>query len=92
MHNYIEFKTPLKTEPEDEDQSEPGESSHGRDGSISEHTGAKFCIGMLEAANRPHEVETINRDGTVEEAITIMMIHKLFTTTRNAEPCATLTE
>ena len=76
IHDYIEFKTLLKTESGDKDQSESGESSHGRDGKTSEHTGPKFCIGMLEAANRPSEVVTIKRDQTVEEAITIMMTYR----------------
>ena len=38
--------------------------------------GSKYCIGMLEAANRPNEVLTITRDKTVEEATTLMMIHR----------------
>lgn len=41
-----------------------------------EGAGSKFCIGMLEAANRPDEILTIKRDKTVEEATTLMMTHR----------------
>ena len=51
-------------------------TGHKGDRSGSQSTGSKFCIGMLEAANRPNEVLTITRDKSVEEAITLMMTHR----------------
>ena len=86
VHDYIEFKTlpetgdsPLEqstgsresvdeAKPDDQGQREP--MGNGRDRGSSK---SKFCIGMLEAANRPNEVLSITRDNTVEEAITKMM-------------------
>ncbi len=53
-----------------------GDEGAGRNRSSSKRTRSKFCIGMLEAANRPNEVLTITRDKTVEEATTIMMTHR----------------
>ena len=38
--------------------------------------GSKFCIGMLDAANRPDKILTIARDKTVEEAATLMIMHR----------------
>ena len=86
VHDYIEFKTlpetgdsPLEqstgsresvdeAKPDDQGQRERTGNGRDRDSSKSE-----FCIGMLEAANRPNEVLSITRDNTVEEAITKMM-------------------
>ena len=53
-----------------------GDAGDGRDRGSSEHTRPKFCIGMLEAANRPDEIVTITRDKTVEEATTLMIMHR----------------
>ena len=64
------------TKPDDGDQSESAEESDGHDRPQSEVAGSKFCIGMLEAANRPDEIVTITRDKTVEEATTLMMMHR----------------
>ena len=64
------------TKPDDGGQSESAEESDGRDRPSSEGTGSKFCIGMLEAANRPNEILTIARDKTVEEATTLMIMHR----------------
>ena len=64
------------TKPDDGGESESAEGSDGRDGPVSEGTGSKFCIGMLEAANRPDEIVTIKRDKTVEEAATLMIMHR----------------
>jgi len=64
------------TKPDNEDQSESAEESEGHDRPLSEVAGSKFCIGMLEAANRPDEIVTITRDKTVEEATTLMMMHR----------------
>ena len=60
----------------DEGQTEPDERDQGGGRQLSQSMGSKFCIGMLEAANRPNEVLTITRDKTVEEATTLMMIHR----------------
>ena len=65
-----------ETRSDDQGRREPDAKSNGRDGRSSEPTGLKFCIGMLEAANRPSEVLTITRDQRVEEAITVMMIRR----------------
>jgi len=59
-----------------QDQAESDEGDQGGGPRLSQSTGSKFCIGMLEAANRPNEVLTITRDKTVEEATTLMMIHR----------------
>jgi len=64
------------TKPDDEGQSGSAEDSDARDRPSSEGTGSKFCIGMLEAANRPDEILTIARDKTVEEAATLMLMHR----------------
>ena len=60
----------------DEGQTESDEGDQGGGRQLSQSMGSKFCIGMLEAANRPNEVLTITRDKTVEEATTLMMIHR----------------
>ena len=60
--------------PDDEGQSGSADGSDGRDRPSSEVAGSKFCIGMLEAADRPDEILTITRDKTVEEAATLMII------------------
>ena len=65
-----------ETESDDEGQTESDDERNGRDRRYSEPTGSKFCIGMLEAANRPNEVLTIVRDKTVAEATTMMMTHR----------------
>lgn len=63
--------------PDDGGESESEEGGDGRDRPLPEGAGSKFCIGMLEAANRPpDEILTINRDKTVEEATTLMMMHR----------------
>ena len=64
------------TKPDDEGQSGSAEESDGRDRPSWEGTGSKFCIGMLEAANRPDKIVTITRDKTVEEAATLMLMHR----------------
>ena len=60
----------------DEGQTEADEQDHRQDGSSSGPIASRFCIGMLDAANRPKEVLTITRDSTVKEAITEMMKHR----------------
>ena len=92
LHAYIEFKalpekpaTPSggsmgtgQSEEDakaDPDETQFGDTDLGRT-EVSSEEGPKFCIGMLEAANRPSEVLTIKRDQTVEEAITEMMKHR----------------
>jgi len=60
----------------DEGRAESDEGDRGDGPRLSQSTGSKFCIGMLEAANRPNQVLTITRDKTVEEATTLMMIHR----------------
>lgn len=66
----------------DEDQSDDvGQESNvdagdGRDRSSSGPARSKFCIGMLEAANRPEKIQAIARDKTVEEATTLMLMHQ----------------
>ena len=60
----------------DEGQTESDGGDQGGSPRLPHSTGSKFCIGMLEAANRPNEVLTITRDKTVEEATTLMMIHR----------------
>ena len=65
-----------ETKSDDERQTESDDRGDGRDRRSSESMGSKFCIGMLEAANRPNEVLTITRDRTVEEATTVMMTHR----------------
>ena len=62
--------------PDDGGQSESAEESDGQDVPSLEGTGSKFCIGMLEAANRPDDIVTITRDETVEVATTLMMTHR----------------
>ena len=86
VHDYIEFRALPKPEEnrngqavdsgaeEKEGYAEDGDD--GRPGGSSVPAGSKFCIGMLEAANRPKEVLTISRDKTVEEAITMMLMHR----------------
>ena len=64
------------TKPDDGGPSESAAGSDGQDRPSSEGTGSKFCIGMLEAANRPNEILTIARDKTVEEATTLMIMHR----------------
>jgi len=64
------------SKPDDGSQTESAEGSVGRDRPSSDGTGSKFCIGMLEAANRPDEIVTITRDKTVEEAATLMIMHR----------------
>ncbi len=59
-----------------QDQAESDEGDQGGAPRLSQSTGSKFCIGMLEAANRPNEVLTITRDKTVAEATTLMMTHR----------------
>lgn len=86
VHDYIEFRALPKPEESksgqaghsgDEEKEGPAEDGDdGRGGGSSVPTGSKFCIGMLEAANRPKEVLTISRDKTVEEAITMMLMHR----------------
>ena len=60
----------------DDGQTETDEQDHRQDGTPSGPIGSRFCIGMLDAANRPKEVLTITRDRTVKEAITEMMKHR----------------
>ena len=62
--------------PSDGDRSEAAEGGDGRDRPLPEGAASKFCIGMLDAANRPDEIVTITRDQTVEEATTLMMMHR----------------
>ena len=84
VHDYIEFMTlpesgadpaaestdaPATGDGDEADDEDPSESS-------SEAAASKFRIGMLEAANRPDEILTIKRDKTVEEAVTLMMMHR----------------
>ena len=92
VHEYIEFKSlaeghPLEestdsddggdaTNSDDEGRAESDGGGDGGDRLPSRRTGSKFCIGMLDAANRPNEVLTITRDKTVEEATTVMMTHR----------------
>ena len=90
VHDYIEFKALPETgdgpagtrsnaggtKPDDGSQPESTEGSDGGDGPSLHGTGSKFCIGMLEAANRPDEIVTITRDKTVAEATTLMMMHR----------------
>ncbi len=64
------------TKPDDGSQAESAEGSDGRDRHSQEATGSNFCIGMLEAANRPNEILVIARDKTVEEATTLMIMHR----------------
>ena len=52
------------------------DAGDGRDRGTPERARSKFCIGMLEAANRPNGVLTITRDETVEEATTLMIMHR----------------
>lgn len=61
---------------DDENQSESSDESDGRHRPSSETAASKFRIGMLEAANRPNEILTITRDKTVEEAATLMIMHR----------------
>ena len=65
-----------ETKSDDGGGAESDGGADGRDHRSSEPTGSKFCIGMLEAANRPNEVLTITRDKTVKEATTLMMTHR----------------
>ena len=53
-----------------------GDAGDGRDRGSSVPAGSKFCIGMLEAANRQDDILTITRDKTVEEAATLMLMHR----------------
>ena len=84
VHSYLEFRTLVEagddigkeTGSDDDLSTASDDGGVGLDRRSSEATGSKFCIGMLEAANRPDEVLTINRDKTVEEAITMMMTHR----------------
>lgn len=90
IHDYIEFMTLSETgdgeaaESTDspgtvdgnEDPSESSDESDGRHRPSSETAASKFRIGMLEAANRPNEILTITRDETVEEAATLMIMHR----------------
>ena len=86
VHDYVEFRALPKPEKEESGQTgDPGpedkedgseDRADRRLGGSSDSMGAKFCIGMLEAANRPEEVLTISRDRTVEEAITMMLMHR----------------
>lgn len=64
------------TKPPEGDRSEATEGSDGQDRPLPEGMASQFCIGMLEAANRPDEIVTITRDKTVEEATTLMMMHR----------------
>ncbi|MXW18578.1 MAG: CBS domain-containing protein [Gemmatimonadetes bacterium] len=64
------------TKPPEGDQTESADGNDGREPTSPEGTGSKFCIGMLEAANRPNEILTIARDKTVEEAATLMIMHR----------------
>ena len=63
-------------EPDDEDQAESSDGGDAGDRPSSRPAASKFRIGMLEAANRPDEILTIKRDKTVEEATTLMMMHR----------------
>lgn len=63
-------------EADDEDQSESSDESDGRDRPSLGAVASKFRIGMLEAADRPDEILTITRDKTVEEAATLMIMHR----------------
>ena len=62
-------------EPDDESDRPSNKNGQAPDRGPSEVLGAKFCIGMFEAANRPDKILTIARDKTVKEAITMMMTH-----------------
>jgi len=73
-----------------QDQAESDEGDQGGGPRLSQSTGSKFCIGMLEAANRPNEVLTITRDKTVAEATTLMMTHR-FSQLPVRRTCAGLT-
>lgn len=53
-----------------------GGAGDGQDRGSSERSRSKFCIGMLEAANRPEKIQAIARDKTVEEATTLMLMHR----------------
>ena len=63
-------------EADDEDQSGSSDGGDGGDRPSSRPAASKFRIGMLEAANRPDEILTITRDQTVEEAATLMIMHR----------------
>lgn len=63
-------------EADDEDQSESSDGGDGGDRPSSRPAASKFRIGMLEAADRPDEIVTITRDATVEEAATLMIMHR----------------
>ena len=63
-------------EADDEDQSGASDGADGGDRPSSRPAASKFRIGMLEAANRPDEIVTITRDKTVEEAATLMIMHR----------------
>ena len=63
-------------EADDDHQSESSDDSEGRNRPSSGAAASKFRIGMLEAANSPKGVLTITRDKTVEEAATLMIMHK----------------
>ena len=65
-----------ENENEAEDHSESPDGGDGGDRPSSGAAASKFCIGMLEAANRPDGVLAITRDKTVEEATTLMMTHR----------------
>ena len=65
-----------KTKSDDEGPAKANGGGDGTDRRPSERAGSKFCIGMLDAANRPNEVLTITRDKTVEEATTVMMTRR----------------
>ena len=63
-------------EADDEDQSESSDGGDGGDRPSSRPAASKFRIGMLEAADRPDEIVTITRDKPVEEAATLMIMHR----------------
>ena len=65
-----------KTESDDEGPAQSDGGGDETDRRPSERARSKFCIGMLDAANRPNEVLTITRDKTVEEATTVMMTRR----------------
>lgn len=92
VHDYIEFKVlasnsarlggPSTNPSESRDETKPSDgqtdpNDKGRHRDRPVPAKSKFCIGMLEAANRPkNEVLITTRDKTVEEATTLMMTHR----------------